>query len=815
MNSNRTPVVKKVSFPDYLASDEIKGDDEYGLQMAQAIQYEWWNRGSNGGDCKYGDRRTKYHNLRLYARGEQDTQLYKDLIAGGDESTYSNFDWRPLQIIPKFVKLLTNQMTERLFDIKAEATDKFSTDLKSKYKQSLEKLVIGKPAMKEAQRVLNIDLMPQNADEMPDSQDEIDLFMKLKYKPAIEIAAEEAMKFTLDLNNYDETQSRVVEDIVTLGIGGIKLNTDPSKGICVDYVDPASCVHSYAKDRNFRNVHYYGEVERITINELQRVSGSTFTNDEMREMAESATEWDRYHNSSTGANSRQEDLPNMMVEVMHFTFKSTNTLSYKKKYNKNGGFKMIRRESTFSKPENTRGNYDVVKKVIDVWYKGTLVLGSNKIYNYGLCENMIRPKGHLNRTLPNYLFYAPELYQNRTKSLVERITQYADQMQQIHIKIQQLIAKARPNGVIIDVDGLDEIDMGDGGTLTPLEVMKIYDETGNVLTTSVTSEGDFNHGKSPIVELNNGVVRGLGELISSYNHYLTLLRDAIGISQGTDASTPHPDMAVGVQEQLSLNSNTATRHVLDAALDISERLGQGLALRIKDVFRYPNLKEAYINAIGKINMSTLTVLKNYALHDVGINIQIRPDMQEKQMLESNIQAALSKDIITLDDAIDIRSIDNIKLANQLLKVRRIRREKKKLEAEKLMEELRQKGAINSANAASQNKQAEIQLKGQSELQTIQAKTQSKILEINTEKEAKFQLMEKEFLYNMQLKGLEVEGKTILEEEKENRKDKRQDRQNSHDSKKIEQRQFNKPAMSFESSSDQISGSMGLEDHNPQ
>ena len=107
-------VMTKRSFPDYLAPDEVKKMDEYGLAMGKAIEYEWWYRPVNGGQCAFFDKRDEYHNLRLYARGEQDTKLYKDLITGGDNESYTNYDWRPLQIIPKFVKLLSNQMTERL-----------------------------------------------------------------------------------------------------------------------------------------------------------------------------------------------------------------------------------------------------------------------------------------------------------------------------------------------------------------------------------------------------------------------------------------------------------------------------------------------------------------------------------------------------------------------------------------------------------------------------------------------------------------------------------------------------------------------------
>lgn len=820
-------IEKEVKFPDPLASDEEKMSEAYGLAFSRAIEAEWFQR-NDGSVCNYFDKRDKYHLLRMYSRGEQDTKIYKDLLSTGDES-YTNYDWRPIQIVSKFVKLIVNQMSERLFDIRAEATDKFSTDLKDNYRKNLENLIIAKPIMQTAKESLGVDVFPPNYSEYPESREEIDLFMQLKYKPAIEIATEEALKYTLSLNEYQEVKTRVVEDITVLGIGGVKHSTDPSKGITVEYVDPANTIYSYPRNRNFKDVYYYGEVRRITINELKRMSNNKFTNDELREIAESSGEWSRYQGESNEfPNYRNEDLSNFMIDIMFFNFKSTNTITYKKKKFNNGGFKMTKKESTFNKKDKNYDGYDVEKKVIDVWYEGVLLLGCGKIFNYKLCENMIRPEGHLNITSPNYIFYAPEIYQNRTKSLVERIIPYVDQMQQIHIKMQQLIAKARPSGIYIDVAGLNEIDLGDGNFLSPLEAIKIYDETGNVIGTSLQEDGTYNQGKVPIQELNNGIVQGIDRLMMAYNHYLNLLRDAIGVPQGADASAPHPDTLVGVQQAVALNSNTATRHILDASLNISERLGKALALRLKDIFLYSNLKQVYINAVGQINVSLIESMKNFHLHDMGIIIELKPDDEEKQFLEQNIQRALADQSITLDDAIDIRTIGNVKLANELLKTRRIRREREKHERAKELAKINSDAQIQATQIATQSKQQEIALKSQADLELVRAKAEADRMRIEAEVQAKSKLMEQEFGYNMTIKGIETENLIMSNKMKEDRKDERQDRNNTQASKMIEQRHYNQPAMnfeeqtpvpnmglSFESSEDNISGGVELSELEPQ
>ena len=797
-------------FPNPLATDEEKNRDDYGLSMAKAIEHEWFFRPESG-SCSYYDKRDKYHNLRLYARGEQSTKIYKDLIAGGEDSSYTNYDWRPIQVIPKYLNLLVNQMSERLFNVKAEAIDKFSTNLKEDHKILLEDFIMAKPALQQGGAILGVDVMPDNTSEFPDTIEEVDLYMKLKYKPAIEIACEEAIKYTLDLNDYEETQSRVIEDIATIGLGAIRHRTDVNQGIKVEYVDPANMVHGYPTNPDFKDVGYYGEVKRISITELKRRSGNRFTNEELKDIAAATPDWSRYHGFSSNQEDYEgDDIMGMMVDVLDFTFKSVNTINYKKKKLKNGGFKMVSKDSDF---DGEGEDFSTVKKTIDVWYEGSLVLGTNEIFNYKLCENMVRPNGNLNITSPNYLLYAPEMYQNRTRSLVGRIIPYVDQMQQIHIKIQQMIAKARPNGIFIDVEGLEEVDLGDGNFLSPLENLKMYDESGNILGASKNYEGAYNNGKETIKELKNGVVDGLDRLIGAYNHYQSLVGEAIGIPKGVDASTPHPDTLVGVQQQTALNSNTATRHVLDSILNITQRLGGGLVLRIKDIFEYSDLKEAYINAVGKINVKTLEPLKKYALHDLGILIELKPDVEEKQYLEQNISIALNRDTITLDDAIDIRNIPNVKLANELLKTRRLAREKKKAENEKAMIAANGEAQAKASQAAAQAKQAEIQATTQAQLLVVQAKSEAKNQELEKEAEVKAGLMKQEFEYNMMLKGVDVSQLQQSKAQDSNDKMVRQKDQQEFTSK-MQDKKDGKP-VSFESSEDNISGNVELGELEPQ
>jgi hypothetical protein len=794
------------AFPDPLAPSEEKRTEEYGLSMFKAIEYEWFYS-PEGGTAGYYDRRDEYHRRRLYARGEQPTNLYKDLLTDGEDS-YSNFDWRPLPVVPGLVNHIVNQMSERLFDIKAEAVDKFSTDLKNAHKRRLEDLMYARPIIETAQATLGVDLSILAGEGIPESQEEIELFMKLKFKPAAEIAAEEAIKYTLGINDYDEIQKVLLKDQVVLGISAMKHYTDPVKGIIIEDVDPANLVYSYPRKNNFKEVHYYGEVHRMTVNEIQRLSNNKFEKDELRDIAASTRSWARYHNTNENPSYDENDLGGVSTNVLSFTFKTTHRVAYKKKPLPNGGYKMIRKDSDFD-VEGDDAPFEVVSKTIDVWYEGHGILGTNKMWGYKLCENMIRPKGSLNKTIPNYIVYSSELYQNRSRSLVQSITPYVDQLQQIHIKFQQLVAKARPAGIYIDVNGLDQISMGEGMDFTPLDALKLYNETGNIVGTSANYDGGYNNGRVPITELKNGIIDGLDRLVSSYNHYMNMIREAIGVPAGVDASTPHQDALVGIQQMLAVNSNTATRHILDALLHMSETLGEAISLRLKDIFKYENLREAYTQAIGAINMDILETLEDYHLHDLGIIIKLKPDAIEKAEMEESIRAALSNGAITVDDAHEIRTLDNTKLGMQLLRVRRARRDRERKEHEMAIVEKQSEGQQRAAEISAQSAMQKIQAEAQAKIAAIQAESQGKLAVIQAEKQAKSELMDQEFQYNMRLKGVEASVIQAAKKYDNDRKDARQTMANSQDSKKIEQRQTKGRAINFESEHDNLSGSVEM------
>ena len=452
------------------------------------------------------------------------------------------------------------------------------------------------------------------------------------------------------------------------------------------------------------------------------------------------------------------------------------------------------------------GKFERVEKTIDVWYEGVMVMGTNYLLKWKMSENMVRPKSSSQHALPNYVACAPRMYKGAIESLVRRMIPFTDLIQLTHLKLQQVIARTVPDGVFIDADGLNEVDLGTGNAYNPEDALRLYFQTGSVIGRSYTQDGDFNNARVPITQLtsNSGAAK-TQMLIANYNHYMDMIRTATGLNEARDGSMPSSDALVGVQKLAAANSNTATRHILDAALFITRRLSTCVSGRVSDILEYADFREEFANQIGKYNVQILESIKDLYLHDFGIFIEVSPDEEEKQQLEANIQMALSRDQIGLEDAIDIREIKNLKLANQLLKVKRKEKDKKEMEKQQQISQFQSQANIEAANATAQAKMQQIQAETQSKIEIKRAEVQFDVEKMQQEAQIKLGLMQQEFQMNMQLKGADMQSLTEKDKMKEEAKDKRVSLQNTQQSKLIEQRKNNLPPVDFESNEDTLDG----------
>jgi hypothetical protein len=696
-------------------------------------------------------------------------------------------------------------MNDRLFKVKAYAQDSISLQKKTRYQDMIQADMLSKDILTDIKKNLGVDAFDTNPEELPENDEELALYMELKYKPAIEIAEEEAINTILDQNNYNETRKRVDYDIATLGIGVVKHMFLPGDGVRVEYVDPANVVHSYTEDPNFKDCFYWGEIKTLPITELVKID-TTLTNEQLEEISKYSQSWYNYYSSSQFYSNSLFNKDT--ATLLYFNYKTTKRIVYKKKNLDNGNFKIIDKEDTFNPPQEMmdEGNFEKVEKTIDVWYDGVMVMGTNIMLKWELSRNMVRPKSASQHAMPNYIAVAPRMYKGSIESLVKRMIPFADLIQVVHLKLQQVISKVVPDGVFIDADGINEVDLGTGSAYTPEDALRLYFQTGSVIGRSYTGDGEFNNARVPIQELNsNSGQAKISSLVGSYNHYLGMIRDVTGLNEARDGSMPDPNSLVGIQKLAALNSNTATRHILESSLYITRTLSEAISCRVADILEYSDFKDEFILQIGKYNVSILEDIKDLHIYDFGIFIEVTPDEEEKAQLEANIQMALSRDSIYLEDAIDIREIRNLKLANQYLKLQRKKKEDTIQKNQQAQQEMQGKIQQQSQQAAAQSALQAIQAETQSKMQIKQAEVGFDIEKLKQEAQLKMELMKMEFDLQMQLKGVETEQMSQKDTLKEKAKDKRISIQNTQQSKLIDQRKNNLPPVNFESNEDSLDG----------
>ena len=786
-----------IHFPSQAVSDLEKLSEDYGLKVARAIKHEWFS----GTTSKYNSHKNNFHTLRLYARGEQPIQKYKNELSINGDLSYLNLDWKPVPIIPKFVDIVVNGMAQRNFEINCFSQDENGVNKRTKYMESILLDMRSRSYTDLVKEKFGIDLYENDPESLPDSEEELALHMQLNYKQAVELAEEQALNVLLEGSDYDLIRRRVLYDITVLGIGATKTTFDFSSGAKAEYVDPANLVYSHTESPYFDDIYYIGEVKELPINELVK-EFPELSEEEIKELT------DKRAYSSDYVKNRDKNK----VQVLYFNYKTHMNNVYKLKTLASGAEKVIEKDDKFNPPADMEANFSKLERVVETLYEGVYIVGADKILRWKMCDNMMRTDSDFSRVKMNYQIVAPRMYEGRIESVVSRITSFADMIQLTHLKLQQVMARMVPDGVYLDADGLAEIDLGNGTNYNPQEALNMFFQTGSVIGRSLTSEGDPNPGKVPIQQISNGVNSGkLQSLITTYNYYLQMIRDVTGLNEARDASTPDRNALVGVQKMAAANSNTATRHILQSMMYITAEVAECLSLRIADIIEYSPTRDAFIRALGAHNVATLDEMKNLHLYDFGIFIELMPDEEEKQMLENNIQVSLQQGSIDLDDAIDLRNVRNIKLANQLLK---LKRKQKQRRDQQIQQQNMQAQAQANAQAQQAAAQAEVQKKQanvQADSQLEQTRSQLKIQYLREEASVKKDLMQYEFQLNTKLESMKKEAADKMEALREDRKDARVDRQAGHQKEMITQRSEGNSLKKFESSgNDIVTGDAGLD-----
>lgn len=782
------------SFPDPLAPQEIKAGKKYGLKYAKAIEGQWGRMQDN--DSLFRKRNKVWDRNRDYANGTQDTNIYKRILTSMDpnsaDGSLVNLDYTPVPILPKFSRVVENKILSRNPYPNLEAIDPISSSEKNKEKQRIKTQVQIKPELEQLKQDTGGLVLDKDPSELPDSLEEAEIFLETNLKTDAEIAAQIGTNLTLSWNNFnDSIYRRCVNDLVALGMAVVKRSNDPNYGIKTDYVDPCKFIHSYSEDPGLNDLTYAGHIKTISIQELKRVAGDQLTEDDYAKIASGAAGTNGNDSSKLNYSYFDDHLKRTMygydeymVDVLDFEFLSIDCMHFEDKENRYGnklffyeGFEYKERPGSVFEREPRKMNIATV-------YGGSCIVGTNFLYDYGMKANMPRNIHDISRCKLSYSAVATNLRKMIPKSMVDSCVGFADMLQITHLKIQQAIAKAKPDGLIIDIEGLENVQLGKGGDLQPLELHDIYEQTGVFYYRSKDPEGGFQN--PPIREIGNSI-RNINELIGIYNHYLRLIRDATGVNEAMDASSPKGDMLVGVREQAIAAGNNAIYDITNASMVLFKKVCEDVVKCLQIIPKGSVIMKAYQNAIGEENMKVLSTFSDLPMYNFGVSVQKEMEDSERQFLEQNIQASLAQKELDLEDAIAIRQLKDINQAERLLIVRRQKRMKKQQEMAQQNSQMQAQQQAQASQAASQAKQQELQMGAQIEAQTLQLKNQ---LEIQLET-AKHQFRKEiEMIKASATLGFKTddnEFKEKLEVLKEDRKDDRVKKQAVEQSKLLSQR----------------------------
>ena len=789
-------LIKTVSGnPDPFAPFEVKKSDEYGLKIAKIIESEWFNGKTIGdGDNLFMDRRNYVRNKRLFVRGEQDTQKYKDHQSADGGLDYLNLDWTNINIAEKFCRVVSNGISDENYKLDIRSVDMLSLKIKEEKKYNYLKDMYSKPILEKAKNILGIDMTPKGF--VPEDEEEMRLVMEIKDRPKIEISEELLIDYIKETNGWDYIEKEKNKDLVDIGLAGVRVFIDKNDGIKVERVDPEHYIHSAVTRNDFADKYYEGYVDTITLSDLRRES--EFSDLELRQIAQTyATS-----NKKVGVNYATcaiDSIIDYKIDVLRFAWKTSKTIVYKKKVRNGKTVKVSRKDESFVAPD--RKDVGQLTKTLDTWFEGNYVIGSNAIYNYKECENLERDV--MNKAMSPFVFMATNIYENRPQSFLTNIEPIANQMQNIALKLQNFLAQLKGDITEIDLDMLAELDDGRAGPKkeiwqTALNMLEVK----NIVFKKRVDMGELGIKESKAITVYpSGNGGHITSMLNAWAFKYNLIRDLTGINPARDGSLSQ-DALLGVNQMAELASNTATKHIVDTSVAINKKVCELISTRIGTVFKYKDadyIKQIYINVIGQQMIDALEVLSGRHLHEFGFVFKMQPTQQEMREFKEDLGIAMQEGSITVEVKVEATRLAKInsKLATEYLMYHRRKTIKMRQEEQMMLAQDKSKNDAMAAQAKSQSdtqaygekKKIDLQYMGQ--LAQIEIMKEKALMELRTPKE------DKEFQQEVYLKQIEGASNLNMNKFREDRKDDRTKIQAGQQSKLIDQRAKDKEPLDFE------------------
>lgn len=788
--------------PDPLAPFEEKITEEYGKKIVWLISNEWFNGGFISDGCNYGRRRDYVRKKRFFVRAESDNAYFKEQMSKSDNYLdYINIDWQQINWAEKFARTVSNSIGDEHYKIKVTSMDSLSEIKRKNKAQFYRKQINGRDIISGFQQSLGIDISP--GIDIPEIEEDIDLFMEIKDRPKIEIAEELLIDFVKKTNGWDVIEAQKNKDITDVGLICARVWIDKNDGVKVEYIDPEYYIHSEVRKFDFSDKTYDGYVTKLTLGDIKRESG--FDNETMKKIAKDCG----YNFFSWTESTGWPDLLRQEVDVCRFAYKTFKTIKYKTK-KRNG--RLVKANLRNDLPDVKGESFDVVSKTLDTWLEGTFIVGTQHLYGYQECENLF--DDIMNKSVSPYIAFAYDIYKNKLRSFLDNIEAPARQLQKIHLKIQHLISELSPDLKEIDLDLLAELDDGKGGAKkevwqTALELMQVK---GVVFKKRINMGEDGMKDEAAVRVYAQNQGSALVHLFNAWAHYYNMIRENTGINPARDGTMPGYSL-VGTNQIAQMASNIVTKNIVDCALLFTKRVAEVISTRIHTIFNYKegkDIQELYSNVVSKQLLDAVELLKDRNLHEFGFIIEMRPTEEELTEFGEMLSMAVGDGSIDVEVASEARALSksNIKLAQRYLLYERKKQIKQRQEEEMMLSENKSK---NDAMAAQARVQAEGELyqnKKQIDLWFEREKAQIDIIKKRAEAELKDAERSRAFDEKLYFAQLNQIGMNNREQMREDRKDARTEKQASQQSQLIEQRQGGSGAVDF--TADSVEKTQGTE-----
>lgn len=804
MNNNREKFEIKsgVGYPNPLDPFEKKKQSDWGLGVARAIQSEWFYP-YFGSSCKFQTQRDEFLQRRIYAKGLQPMTKYFDKLGTNGDTSLLNLAKKPITIIPKLVNITTNGMSNRGYVVKATAIDQVSRESKENYRKQIEDDQLGKDIAIQAKEMLGVEVSNMPIDQIPETKEEMQLHLQLEYKPSYEMSQELAIETVLKDSDYDNIiNPQVIRDLIELGVGCVKQRLVPERGIVIERVNPENKIQSYTDDPYYRDCFWHAEAKRVLISDV--LIENPWLNDDKNEwyreqLLHSGKAWDNYYN--TPSNERLEGTTN----ILYFTYRTTRE-KFKKIKEKATGEKIVSDASPFFDVTKVKKeDYKRVSKVEEIIFEGAYVLGTDIMLKWEVMQNMTRPKSNIQKVLDQYIMIAPDKEKGYIDSLVARMMNIDDLIQICELKAQQMIQRMMPDGYFIDEDAIAEVDLGDGNVLKPQGLLDMFFQTGSIVGRTMGADGTYNYSKIPITELKTaGNLTKLQALRIERDSYRNDQREVIGLNKASDASNPDKESLVGLQKIAALNSNTATRHILDASKEITRRVCEAATYSISDVLKYfPKLKEDLIRKIGATSVEDLESMKDLHLRDFAIYLDLDLDDEERAELKADMTIAIEKGYLSLPDKYRVLNIKNLKQAQGFMAILMDKYAKKQQELKVQEYKIQADENIRASQTSEQAKQQTVQMEADSKASIQDIISKGEEAKERTRGEEARKTLEVEYSLKTDLQYVINKGQIEKQEEVEEKKTERENLRYTNQSKENYKKENGGPPIDFRNQEDEV------------